>query len=177
MPHQRHDPQTSSPATSRQTEQASARNEHTKALNAFVGEWRAEGQQLAGPVGAAAKITATQKYEWLQGEMFLIHRFDGHVGESSASCIEIMGYDRDTGLCRIHTFYNNGLKNVWDVERHADRWQLYGDWNMAGKSMKVRCTITFGDDGRSMRNLWEYSEGGAGWQAFWDLHARKTLPH
>jgi hypothetical protein len=148
-----------------------------KALNIFVGEWRTEGEQFAGPVGKAAKVTATQRYEWLQGEAFLIHRFDGHVGSSAASCIEIIGCDRDTDNCRAQTFYNNGLVNVWDVDQHEGTWLFAGDWNMGGNSMKVRCTISFADDALTMHSRWEYSNDGTKWQPFWDLTARKVVQH
>jgi hypothetical protein len=146
-------------------------------LEAFVGEWRTEGEQLDSAVGPAAAISATQTYEWLQGNAFLIHRFDGMVGTSNASCIEIIGVDRETDRCRAHTFYNNGLINVWDVEFAGDEWQLNGDWNMGGRQMKVRCKITFGDNGTTMYSRWEHSVDGRVWQAFWDLTARKTQSH
>jgi hypothetical protein len=149
----------------------------TKALDIFIGEWRAEGEQLAGPVGEAAKVTATQRYEWLQGESFLIHRFDGRVGTRAASCIEIIGCDRETGSCRAHTFYNNGLVNVWDVDQNEGQWLFEGDWNMSGKSLKVRCTITFADDASTMYSRWEHSSDGSQWQAFWNLTARKLVQH
>jgi hypothetical protein len=148
-----------------------------KGLNSFVGEWRAEGEQLAGPVGEAAQVTATQRYEWLQGDAFLIHRFDGRVGTSAASCIEIIGRDRETGSCRAHTFYNNGLMNVWDVDEIDGRWQFAGDWNMRGKSLKVRCTIRFADDASTMHSCWEHSTDGSQWQTFWNLTARKLVQH
>jgi hypothetical protein len=150
---------------------------NTKMLGIFVGEWRTEGEQLAGPVGEAAKVTATQRFEWLQGESFLIQRFDGHVGTAAASCIEIIGCDRDTGSCRAHTYYNNGLVNVWDVEEHEGQWLFAGDWNMGGKCLKVRCTISFADAGTTMHSHWEYSSDGSQWQTFWRLTSRKLVEH
>ena len=174
MPHSRIDPHIrTSPAKSSQR----TLNPDASALDTFVGEWHVEGEQIEGPIGPAATITATQRYEWLQGQRFLVHRFDGQVGASPASCIEIIGCNRDTGLCRIHTFYNNGLTNVWDVELHAGRWHLYGDWNMAGRAMKVRCTIAFHDDAKAMRSHWEHSSDGVRWHTFWDLRAKKAIPH
>jgi hypothetical protein len=148
-----------------------------KALEIFVGEWSAEGEQIAGPVGPAAKVSALQKFEWLQGNVFLISRFDGHVGDSPAACIEIWGCNRETGGWRAHTFYNNGLTNIWDIELDKGKWQLVGDWTMAGKSMKVRCSIVFSPDGTTMHSLWEHSSDGSTWQPFWDLKARKVVPH
>jgi Protein of unknown function (DUF1579) len=149
----------------------------SKELNVFVGEWHSEGRQIAGPVGPAARVEATQTYEWLPDEAFLIHRFDGHIGESHAACIEIIGCSGETGGCRAHTFYNNGLTNVWDIERQDGDWRLVGDWNMGGRAMKVRCTITFGQDHKTMRSHWEHSSDGSKWQTFWDLHAKKVTPH
>jgi hypothetical protein len=176
MPHSRIDPHTAT-SSSQPAKTTSTFSPDAAALNAFVGEWRAEGEQIEGPVGPAAAITATQRYEWLQGKRFLIHRFDGQVGTAPASCVEVIGCDRDSGLCRAHTFYNNGLTNVWDVELHGGRWRLFGDWNMAGRSMKVRCAITFHDGGRGMRSHWEYSSDGIRWHTFWDLKAKKAIPH
>lgn len=144
-------------------------------LESFVGKWHMEGFQLASPLGAAAKIAAVQTYEWLHGGSVLIHRFDGHVGDSSASCIEVIGCERDTGRCRVHSFYDNGSMNVWDVEEHDGRWRLFGDWNMHGKSMKVRSTITFSDAGKTMHANWEHSKDGSKWHTFWDANARKAL--
>jgi Protein of unknown function (DUF1579) len=149
----------------------------SNAFDVFVGEWSAEGEQTAGPVGPAAKVTAMQKFEWLQGNVFMISRFDGHVGDSPAACVEVWGCDRETGSCRAHTFYNNGLKNVWDIELDHGKWQLMGDWNMGGRSMKVRCNIVFSPDGKTMHSLWEHSSDGSNWQTFWDLKARKVVPH
>src|SRR5450432_4171904 len=48
-------------------------------LNVFAGKWLTNGQQHQGAVGPAAKITAVETYEWLPGERFLIHRFEGLV--------------------------------------------------------------------------------------------------
>ena len=146
-------------------------------LHAFVGEWHTSGNQFEGAIGSAERITATQTYEWLQGDSFLIHRFDGTVGRSPASCIEIIGYDTESGECQAHTYYNNGRVNIWDVERDDERWVLCGDWNMAGRQMKVRCTVTFAADGGTMHSLWEHSSDGRKWTAFWDLTARKATSH
>jgi hypothetical protein len=178
MPQTRNESRIRSSASVKDTDAMKARQSiDAKDLTVFVGEWHAEGQQIAGPVGPAVKVEATQTYEWLPGEAFLIHRFDGHIGDSRAACIEIIGCNRETGACRAHTFYNNGLTNVWDIERQNGEWRLIGDWNMGGKSMKVRCSISFGQGDKTMRSHWERSSDGSTWQTFWDLHAKKVIPH
>jgi hypothetical protein len=81
-----------------------------------------------------------ETYEWLTGEFFLVHRFEGHVGDGAAGCIEIIGYDAESQSYPTHTFYNNGLANEWRSHERDGTWTLAGDWHMQGKSVKVRCT-------------------------------------
>jgi hypothetical protein len=144
-----------------------------KRLNVFVGKWKTEGQQHEGLVGPAAKITAVETYEWLTGEFFLIHRFEGRVGEGEAACIEITGYDAKRQCYAMHTFYNSGIANEWRLDECDCVWMLTGDWQMSGELMKVRCKIEFGDAGNTMRGKWEHSSDGSSWQTFWDVKAEK----
>jgi len=150
--------------------------EHER-LDPFVGKWHMEGQQLPGPAGPAAAVSALQTYEWLPGGQFLIHRFDGHIGPTQAVCIEIIGYDAERRCYRAHTFYNNGQTNVWDIEPRGDRWVVLGDWNAGGRALKIRCTTTFADGGQTMNGVWEHSQDGASWQPFWKVEARKVTGH
>lgn len=146
-------------------------------LAAFVGKWHMEGQQLAGAAGPAASISALQTYEWLPGQQFLVHRFDGHIGDTEAACVEIIGFDPERRCYRAHTFYNNGQMNVWDIEARDNEWRVLGDWQSRDRQLKVRCTIEFSDDGRTMHSRWEHSHDGHRWETFWDVSARKVMDH
>jgi hypothetical protein len=148
-----------------------------ESLEPFVGRWHMEGQQLVGPTGAAAPISALQTYEWLPGELVLVHRFDGHIGDSAAACVETISFDTERRCYRAHTFYNNGQMNVWDITYRDDHWLMVGDWNADGRALKVRCTITFADDGQTMNSKWEHSRDRSKWQTFWDVSARKITDH
>lgn len=147
--------------------------EHER-LDAFVGKWHMEGQQLAGPAGPPASISAMETYEWLPGGQFLLHRFDGHIGDSPAACIEIIGFEPERRCYRAHTFYNNGQTNVWDIEHRNGQWLTLGDWTAGGQPTKVRCTTTLGDDGTTMQARWEHSRDGVKWETFWEVSARKV---
>jgi hypothetical protein len=146
----------------------------SKRLNVFVGAWKAEGQQHQGPIGPAAKITAVETFEWLAGELFLVHRFDGRVGEGEAACIEIIGHDAESQSYPTHTYYNNGIVHDWQSQERDGIWTLSGEWQMAGKAMKVRCTTVFSDGGDTRTAKWEISRDGASWQTFWDVTATKA---
>jgi Protein of unknown function (DUF1579) len=143
-------------------------------LKPFVGHWAMEGRQYDSPFGPAARIRATQTYEWLQGEHFLIHRFDGHVGSSEAACVEIIGYETSKLAYRYRTFYNNGRTAEWLGREHDDAWVLTGVWQMPNGSFTVRCTTQFDEDQHAMTGLWEYSTDQSKWKIFWDVKAQRA---
>jgi hypothetical protein len=96
-------------------------------LTVFVGTWNRDGLQCEGPVGPAAKIRAVETYEWLPGEFFLVHRFEGRVGEGEAGCIEIIGYDAQSQNYPTHTFYSNLPMNGSRTSAMASgRWRETG---------------------------------------------------
>ena len=49
-----------------------------------LGKWNTTGQQHEGPVCPAAKIVATDTYEWAKGEFFTVHRF---CNKAMARCL------------------------------------------------------------------------------------------
>jgi hypothetical protein len=158
----------------RRTSQSPESGAGHQRLNVFAGTWHTEGQQCEGPIGPAANIRAVETYEWLPGEFFLVHRFEGRVGDGEAGCIEIIGYDAQSRSYPTHTFYNNGLANEWQSHERDGSWTLAGDWQMPGKSVKVRCTTVFSDAGNTMRSKWEQSSDGSSWETFWDVKASKA---
>lgn len=143
-------------------------------MDVFVGKWNMEGQQYEGLIGPAAKITAVNSYEWLTGGFFLVHRFDGRVGDGEAACIEIIGRDASSQSYPTHSLYNNGITNEWQARERDGIWTLTGEWQMADKSLKVRCTTVFNDDGNTMKGKWEHSSDGSTWQTFWDVEATRA---
>ncbi len=142
-------------------------------LNVFHGKWLTSGTQHQGPLGDAAKITAVETYEWLPGERFLIHRFDGRVGDNPAACIEVIGRDAADDDYPVNTFYNNGVANQWRLNERDGSWLLTGKWDAGGEPADVRCTTVFSDDGCAMAGKWEYSRDGSNWETFWEVDARK----
>lgn len=137
-------------------------------LQVFVGKWNKEGQALDSPFGPAAKVTAVETFEWLPGELFLVHRLDGQLGKDQIACIEIIGSDASNQSYCVHSFYNDGNKNVWQLRERDGTWTLTGDWKIKGEAFKVRCISVLDDTGNIMTGKWEYSSDGSSWQLFWD---------
>ena len=159
-------------------------------LGIFTGKWLTTGRQHAGAAGPDARITVVETYEWLQGDKFLIHRFDGQVGDQTAACVEIIGRDAASEDYSVQTFYSNGMTNDWRLHERDQAWLLTGKWNMEGKKKDVRCTMVFSDDGSVMAARWAHSTGesptgespigkhpvnGEAWHTFWEVEARKQI--
>jgi len=143
-------------------------------LNVFVGKWLTNGRQLASAVGPAAKITGVQTYEWLPGDRFLIHRFDGLVGDDPAVGIEIIGRDAASEDYPVHTFYNDGTSTQWRLHEHSGAWVMNGQWDIDGHRTDVRCTIVVSEDGIANAGKWEYADASHAWHTFWEIEARKV---
>ena len=145
-------------------------------LQVFAGKWLTNGQQHESAVGPAAKITAVETYEWLPGDRFLIHRFDGLVGDDPAVCIEVIGRDAANEDYPVYTYYHNGARNEWRLHERDGAWLMTGQWDIGGKRTDVRCTLVFSDDRDAMAGKWEYADGAHAWHTFWEVDARKVLP-
>jgi hypothetical protein len=139
-------------------------------LEPLVGEWQLEGRQLASPFGPDATFSAHERYEWLAGHAFLVHHLEGKIGDADAACVEILGPREGQGGLAAHTFYDNGVQNLWDLESAGDGWVMRGTWPTPEGDAQVRCTIRREGTGRA--DLWEFSRDGRTWRTFLDVKAR-----
>jgi hypothetical protein len=144
-------------------------------LEVFVGKWNVEGEQHNGPFGPAATLTAAETYEWLAGGFFLVHRLEGRLGDDELGCLEIIGYEALSQSYPMHSFYNDGNINQWQASEHYGTWTFTGDWRIAGKSLKIRCTTVFSNAGNSKTGKWEYASDDLQWQTFWDVKATREM--
>jgi hypothetical protein len=144
-----------------------------KRLELFVGKWNVAGVQRESRVGPAAEISGTERFEWLEGGLFLIHHFHATVSGAPAACIEIIEYDASSETYPTHTYYNNGQRAEWRLAERDGAWTITGEWPMPGGPMQVRCTVEFGDEGNTRTGKWESSSDGERWETFWDVRATR----
>ena len=143
--------------------------EHQR-LSVFVGEWTTEGQ-TTGDEGPAAPIRSSDEYEWLPGNFFVVHRWDGTVGETEVHGIEIIGFDPNSGDYRTHFFDSEGNAGSEQLRVQDRTWTWLGrqvmgsDWH--------RCTSVVSDDGNSMRAKHERSNDGKSWMPWMDVTLRR----
>ena len=86
-----------------------------KRLDIFVGKWNTEGQVLTDSDAPAAKILATDTYEWLPGKFFLLHRVDANIGEEKTEVLEIIGYDASSQMYHAQSFDSQGNSDTFQA--------------------------------------------------------------
>lgn len=151
---------------------APARHGATQArqcLQPFVGAWSFEGRQLPTDIGPEATVTGVERYDWLSGGNFLVHHFHARVGEGTAACLEMVGFDDESSVYPVSTFYDNGDTNAWTMRDGKGIWIIDGHWPVNGRSAHVRCAIVFVQP-RVRTIVWEYAVNGV-WRTFWELRA------
>lgn len=135
-------------------------------LNIFVGKWVTEGLIMESPAGPAAKLKATDTYEWLPGGYFLIHHVDGMMGDKEVKTIEIIGYDATSQMYFTHAYDNYGSVASY----HANL--LGRDWTITGKT--ERFTGTFSVDGNALFGTWELLGNDERWAHWMDIRLTKV---
>jgi hypothetical protein len=75
-----------------------------QAAECLVGTWKTVGEIRASPSGPAVKVHATDAYEWLPGEVFVVHRWNAHMPDREITGIEIIGHDTPRGTYSMLSF-------------------------------------------------------------------------
>jgi hypothetical protein len=109
-------------------------------LNIFVGKWHTEDSSV--------RWSGEESYEWLPGGFFLIHHFNGQVGDSPINGMEFIGYDAAGQTYTSHSFDNNG-KILIGQRSFRD-----GAWSYIGTD--YRNTYVFSNNGNTMTIHWDW---------------------
>ena len=134
-------------------------------LDAFVGTWRTEGRMEAGPLGPAAAIRGTDRYEWLPGGFFLVHRVDVRMGDEQVNTIEIIGWDPESRTYPMRWFDGRGGSGTYHAAFRD------GAWTFAGET--ERFTGRFAADGGTISGTWERTEDGSEWLPWMEINLTK----
>lgn len=132
-----------------------------KKLHVFIGKWHAEGQsyaekqQVGNPLASAVPWTSDESYEWLQGNFFILHRWDAKIGNSIFVGTEIIGYDEKEGGFFTHFFDNAGFHPNYKATVNGNIWNF--------TSPSSRANIIVDDDKNRMTFNWEWRKEGNDW--------------
>ena len=142
-----------------------------KKLDVFIGKWHAEGQSYADgqqkdkPYSSAVPWTSDESYEWLQGNFFLLHRWDAKAGDKVFIGTEIIGYDEKEGGYFTRFFDNAGFHP--DYKATVDG----NVWNFTEPSTRARVTVD--DDKNTITFNWEWRNENSDWLPLCDRVATR----
>ena len=64
-----------------------------RALGMLAGKWITQGTIRATEHAASLALRAIDRYEWLPGGFFMLHKVDAQIVNTVSQSIEIIGYD------------------------------------------------------------------------------------
>ena len=124
-------------------------------LDAFIGRWLTEGETVAIADVPAARILASDVYQWAPGGHFVIHPAYGRIGDVDVGGVEIIGYDASTKQYKTYFFDSAGNVTTERLSYRDGNWMWEGD--------RVRCKSEVSDDGKVMVAHHERSDDGKRW--------------
>jgi hypothetical protein len=134
-------------------------------LGALVGEWTTEATHrlLPGEV-----VVGRAVFEWLEGERFLVERFQTDHREFPDG-IAILGATDPTEELSMHFFDSRGVHRVFATSLDDGVWTFWRDT----PGFSQRFTAAISADGDTMSALAELSEDGSTWQGDLRITYRK----
>jgi hypothetical protein len=129
-------------------------------LSALVGSWTIE---ISHPSHASSLIAGRAEFEWLEGERFLVERWEiDHPDFPSGLAV----YDADTQ----HYFDSRGVARVYEMRLDAGEWTLSRD----GEDFSQRFRGRFDDGGSVIDGYWEIAADGSTFERDFDLTFRRV---
>jgi Protein of unknown function (DUF1579) len=135
-------------------------------LDVFIGKWITEGETIPTDDAPAAKILASDIYEWVAGRFFVLHTAYGRIGDTDVGGIELIGYDPKVKRYRTHFFDSQGNISNQDLTFRD------GTWTWSGQH--ARATLVVSDDGNTMPTRHEWSDDGVTWRPSMNVTLRKV---
>ena len=122
-------------------------------LNTLVGPWTIEATHPAFP---STVVGGETRFEWLEGERFLLQRSRTDHPEFPDSLIV---YGAESDELSMHYFDSRGVHRVYGVSFEDGTWRMWR--NEPGFSQ--RFTGTLGDEGDTIDGLWKLSRDDTTW--------------
>jgi hypothetical protein len=126
--------------------QAQARQEALRSLDRLVGTWRVEGTNSAGTV----------RYEWMEGDAFLIQTIDLVADGEASRGVEYIGWDPESQTLRSHFFSTSGEILEYTYDLTGDTLTIW----FGGTDSPAKFIGTFDAGGNRNTGAWQWPGGG-----------------
>ena len=134
-----------------------------KQLEPFAGQWSAEGENKATPIGKAGRFSSTGTTNWILGGFFLHWQGTLKTPEGEFKGIEIDSYDPKDKVFRAQWWNDDGSITTGIYTPRGNVIEFSGKTVAPDKQYELRQTYTFSTDGMSYTYKDEVSMDGKTW--------------
>ena len=137
-----------------------------RALNVLAGKWITHGTIRATDDAAPSQMRAIDRYEWLPGSFFMLHKVDALIGGTASQSIEVIGYDAQQACYVTRSYDDQGTSDGFTARLEGLAWSIDGE--------QVRFKGAFDADGSVLAGTWEQCSGEGRWSPWMDIELRKV---
>ena len=137
-----------------------------RALSVFAGKWITQGCIRATDEAASVEMRAIDRYEWLPGSFFMLHKVDALIGTTVAQSTEVIGYDAQQACYVTRSYDDQGTSDGFTAQLKGRAWSIDGE--------KVRFRGAFDASGSVLAGTWEQRNAQIGWSLWMDIELRKV---
>jgi hypothetical protein len=145
---------------------ASIPNPSLQPLARAIGTWTTEGRH---PFFPDAVLRGKASFEWLEGGAFILMRAAIDHPAFPAG-LAVIGTDDAKGTLSMLYFDERKVSREYEIVLREDGFQ----WRRTAPDFSQQFTVTFDDDGRTMRSNGEMSRSGGAWEADLGLMYTRT---
>jgi hypothetical protein len=151
--------------------------EFIEASKYFIGTWKCEGTQPAGPWGPGGKASTNLKFKMEMGNFFVA--LDGDMKLDSKPPMKmafkgINGYDAaNKKMMRMDWDSTGGMASLSSAGWEGDKMVFTGEGNMMGHQMKLRHTMTKKSD-TEMTSMFEATGPDGKWMPMGEDTCKKA---
>ncbi|MBI5277078.1 MAG: DUF1579 family protein [Burkholderiales bacterium] len=135
-------------------------------LDVLAGRWRTTGKSVTAHGFAGGKMDLQENYEWLPGNVMMLHAWTGEIGGETCKGVEVITHDGAKGKYFSHMFTNPNIGRVYEMTVDAA-----GVWTITGPTERGRLVFDTED---SLTGVWEYSGDGIKWEPLCEFQMKRT---
>ena len=137
-----------------------------RALDVLAGKWITQGRIRATDDAAPSEMRAIDRYEWLPGGFFLLHKVDALISDTVSQSIGVIGYYAAQACYVTRSYDDQGTSDGFTARREGRAWSIDGEM--------VRFRGAFDVGGSVLAGTWEQRSAKRRWSPWMDIELQKV---